>query len=662
MNKVGIQEVDVPLSSLFSSPSTKLDSTVRRRVYAEEMRLILTHTAMGSIVSTLFAIFVVAHLVQGTGDSGVPKLFVLIWLTLKIGIVIPRVLHAYHCKRLDDAGEVAPYHWTVPLLTVDGSVWGLGGAALMVGATGAFATTVAAVLACVACVATFGLQVRALAAMAYVVPMLGPVAVMLLARGDDIGLIGGIGLVFFLSLLARTSNSWERRMSEVFQLRIATERAANQAVAARAEAEYNANQLGAALGLADVHAKSKDRLIAVVSHELRTPLNGILGLVRLLRSKTQLDVDQVNNTLLLVQQSGEHLSRLVDDLLDTAAMESGRLALRLEPTKLVDLIAGIQSDFSVRADEMGLRFAVHMSPWVPTWVMGDAVRISQVVTNLLTNAMKFTPMGGTVSMRVDVEDETSRVLFVVEDTGPGVPVIDMERIFEPFVQVNATPGSRPAGVGLGLPICRHLARQMGGDVSCTKATSQGSAFLFSARLRELIPETVDTNIDMDKLARGPKLDQQSEEAPLGPPVALVVDDDHVSAIVASEVARTAGCEPHILGSGADLLRRYAYGPAPAIILIDYHMPGINGGEVAEAIRRYERLKSLSRVPIICLSGSASLLEAGDPIGDSVDLVLAKPCQPQQLSEAIRRFVGKRIPRQADDLKAEQPSVNGGSAS
>src|SRR5690606_21292630 len=210
------------------------------------------------------------------------------------------MLHAAACRVLSRARAEAWMRWTVPLLALDGAVWGLGGAWMMAEANETW-SVVAACLACVACVATFGLQVRFSATAAYVTPIIAPLSAGLLLRQDEVGLLAGAGLLMFLGLLLSTARRSERRLAEVFTLRLVAEDA---------------------LALANKHSQAKDRFLAVVSHELRTPLHGILGLTRLTRGEVPKSEGALHYRLELIEEAGDHLKRMVEDLLDVSAIEA----------------------------------------------------------------------------------------------------------------------------------------------------------------------------------------------------------------------------------------------------------------------------------------------------------------------------------------------------
>ncbi|HET9643821.1 MAG TPA: hypothetical protein VFP68_10810, partial [Burkholderiaceae bacterium] len=195
------------------------DAEIRAQVEAEQLRMVFGHTTSGTIIGTAFALGLAAHL-----SDSVPAGLLLSWVVLKLAVALPRIVQAQVYRLRERPGSRAWQHGTAALLALDGACWGLGGAWMTSAASTEVVAQVAASLCCVASVATFGLQVRFAATAAYVVPMIGPTAVALLARGDRLGLFAGVGLLLFLGLLLNTARNSERRLSEVFRLRFLTDR------------------------------------------------------------------------------------------------------------------------------------------------------------------------------------------------------------------------------------------------------------------------------------------------------------------------------------------------------------------------------------------------------------------------------------------------------
>ena len=234
----------------------------------------------------------------------------------------------------------------------------------------------------------------------------------------------------------------------------------------------------AARDRAEAASEAKSRFLATVSHEIRTPLNGILGMTDLLASM-KLDAE-AQSYLAAIRTSGEALGTLIDEILDFSRIEAGRLELDSAPFALAPLIEGVVELVAPRAQGKGIEVAAHIAPDVPTRLVGDAARLRQILINLAGNAVKYTDRGG-VGLRVS-RGPDHRIVFSVEDTGPGVPVEQRAAIFEEFERGDGSATALHGGAGLGLAISRALAERMGGDLTLARSDTTGSTFQLSCPL------------------------------------------------------------------------------------------------------------------------------------------------------------------------------------
>ncbi|MCC7381347.1 MAG: response regulator [Deltaproteobacteria bacterium] len=322
----------------------------------------------------------------------------------------------------------------------------------------------------------------------------------------------------------------------------------------------------AAIRRAEASATARTLFLAGVSHELRTPLNAIVGLAEVLRLSEPRE--EQKGQLELLERSAQALIGLINDILDFARIESGRLALERISFDPRALAHDLERLFEPAAQRAGLGLAISVEEGVPAFLLGDPARVRQVLTNLLENAVKFTQRG-----RVDLtmRRRGSSLEVSVNDTGIGMDAATVARVFAPFEQADASYTRRYGGTGLGLAISRHLAERMGGTLEVISAPNEGSTFTFSCPLEEGTPPP----------PRG--LGGSIGSAALEGLSVLVVDDNATNRLVAELLLRRAGCETHVADSGRQALALVAERHVD-LVLMDCHMPGLDGFEATQRIR------------------------------------------------------------------------------
>ncbi|WP_157451354.1 ATP-binding protein [Caldimonas taiwanensis] len=584
----------------------QIDRDLAERLADEQLRMVWMHASIGTLIATAFAVFMAVHL-----SDTVPVLLVQTWVVMKLLVAIPRIVQAQVYRRQGYPGGQAWRSSTYWMLALDGAVWGLAGAWLMQQDTHT-ASLVAACLACVASVATFGLQVRVLATAAYVAPMLAPTALSLLWRGDEFGLLGGIGLVLMLGLLLTTALRSEKRLAEVFLLRLHANRIAQE----RAQA----------LEMAQRESAVKSQFLATMSHELRTPLHGILGLARLLHVDTK-DPAMLRR-IELIESSGTHLLSLINDLLDIARIESGQLKIQCTTFDLAAELERVAGVYAVRAEDKGLVFTSDLRLPRPCWVQGDPARMRQVLHNLLGNAVKFTQKGW-VGLAVHREPDDETVVFEVRDTGVGIAPADQAHIFDAFRQVAAGPSRPLEGTGLGLTIAREIAHAMGGDITCQSTVGVGSLFRFTARLPSVAAPALESAAPV--VPAGSTAVTSAAVTPAAAasgqrqPHVLLVEDNDLNALVASAFLERCGLEVEHVHDGREAVRHALREVGrPDLILMDCLMPTLDGFEATREIRHQEQALGLARVPVIALTATASEEDRRRCLAAGMDDFLAKP--------------------------------------
>ncbi len=383
------------------------------------------------------------------------------------------------------------------------------------------------------------------------------------------------------------------------------------------ERKRQALELLAAKSDAEAANLAKSTFLANMSHELRTPLNGVIAVTDLL-SKTGLSEHQTELTS-IIQSSSDQLRRLVGDILDLARIESGELLLAESPMSLTDLVNDVRNLSSLAAQAKGLSLVCDLTSESGGPVLGDALRLKQVLTNLVSNAVKFTETG---SVTLQVTRVATGFRFEVSDTGIGFNEDQRAVIFERFQQADGTITRRFGGTGLGLSISRELVSAMGGELDGSGRSGVGASFWFTLPLQEL------TESD----ATG----ETSEDVVSDIGRVLVVDDNATNRRVAELLLNSIGSDVVCVGDGlqavdAFMLERYD------VILMDMMMPVMDGIAATKAIRRVEQERRLARTPIVMLTANnlpqhiAASLEAG------ADIHLAKPINAEGLFNALGRL-------------------------
>ena len=368
---------------------------------------------------------------------------------------------------------------------------------------------------------------------------------------------------------------------------------------------------------------SKSEFLANISHEIRTPLNGVLGLASHLR-RTQLDTTQ-HEMVRTIEASAQTLNALLSDVLDLAKIESGRLELDPQPFNPEDVVRHLHRLFRGAAGDKGLDFRCEIEDSVAGLALADSTRVNQILTNLISNAIKFTA-AGMVELRAWAEgaDDRQRLCFSVTDTGAGISKDALPRLFERFVQADGSISRSYGGTGLGLAISRNLAQMMGGDVSVSSNLGQGSRFTLSIdapRLGDGTAETVDNTVAMAELPERRLRVLLVEDHPVNRRVVELILADVADLECAENGAR-----------GVDAFCTQAFD----VVLMDMQMPVMDGLEATRAIRTHECTSKAARTPIVMLSANAlpEHVSAGQEAG--ADFHLAKPITADDLLNALAR--------------------------
>lgn len=380
-------------------------------------------------------------------------------------------------------------------------------------------------------------------------------------------------------------------------------------------------RLRAALAAAEEANRLKDEFLAVLSHELRTPLNAILGWARMLRAG-MLKGEDVGRALETIERNAQAQSQLIEDLLDVSRIVSGKLRLEMRTVDIADVVSEAIDTVQPTADARGVILTSSIAPAGP--VSGDAQRLQQVVWNLLSNSIKFTPRGGSVNVRV--ENAPAGVRIVVNDTGQGIDADLLPYVFDRFRQGASSPGkARRTGLGLGLAIVRHLVEAHGGSISAA-SEGLGSGATFTVELPVMVGalETVHApDTYAQRLQTTLTLDGTS---------VVVVDDEPDARELLLVALRQYGADVRIAAS-AEEAEAMLEERCPDVLVSDIEMPDVNGYDLIRRVRRSERAE-LRRLPAVALTAYARTEDRMKALLAGFQTHVPKPVEPAELVTVI----------------------------
>ncbi|WP_187292299.1 PAS domain S-box protein [Candidatus Symbiobacter mobilis] len=388
---------------------------------------------------------------------------------------------------------------------------------------------------------------------------------------------------------------------------------------------------------AEAASVAKSRFLATMSHELRTPMNGILGMAQLLLMPNLTNSDRIEYTETLLK-SGQYLLALLNDILDLSKIEEGILQLHSEEWEPHALLRETQLLFSCAAQAKGLSLHYEWQGTKESKYIADIQRIRQMISNLLGNAIKFTNHGGIQIIGTEVERDGDSALleFSVHDTGIGIPQENIGLLFQPFSQTDNSSTRKFGGSGLGLSIVHRLAKMMDGDVGVESVVGQGSRFWFRLRAKLFARNNNDSSSAMRQTTSAPDTATKTES--LAGRQILVAEDNPVNRMVIQSLLTTLGIQVTNAHDGKQALDTITLGVRPDAILMDLHMPNMDGYQATRLIRKWERDNNLPRLSIIAVTADAYEENRQHCIAVGMDDFLTKPVTVDALQSTLHKWI------------------------
>jgi len=413
--------------------------------------------------------------------------------------------------------------------------------------------------------------------------------------------------------------------------------------------------------------RAKSAFLATMSHEIRTPMNGVIGMVEVLAESGL--ADEQADAVRTIRTSAFSLLGLIDDILDFSKIETGHLELEGAPVPLSALVESVRDMLAAEAAAKGVDLHLFIAPEVPAHIRSDATRLRQMLGKLVGNAIKFSAgradRRGHVSIRVELASAAPlRLALRIADNGIGIDPVALSKLFQPFMQAEASTTRRFGGTGLGLAICKRLAELMGGEVAVRSEPGVGSTFSITIPV-----EAIDVVARPEAPAASPAgpAPNSRHGRQAAPTIAeartqdcllLVAEDDEVNQKVILRQLALLGYAAEVASDGAEALRLWREG-GHALLLTDINMPELDGYGLARAIREEEGTAPVPRrMPILALTANALRDEASRARACGMDEYLTKPIQLRALSAALERWMPRAVPGDAPLAPEPQPEGEG----
>jgi PAS domain S-box-containing protein len=372
----------------------------------------------------------------------------------------------------------------------------------------------------------------------------------------------------------------------------------------------------------------QEQFLANMSHEIRTPMNGIIGMTNLLQ-KTELKHPQ-RDYVQIIKQSSDNLLVLINDILDLSKIKAGKISIEKIPFNLQSSLHSLTATFKLKAEEKNIHFSFIVHPDVPTTVKGDPYRLSQILSNLMSNAMKFTDKGS-VTLDVtlkEVKDNLAHLCFKVIDTGIGIEEKNIHYIFESFAQESVSTTRKYGGTGLGLTITKQLVELQKGSIEITSEPGIGSTFSV------ILPFIISSNQEVSESIM-PEIKPIKDIYDFSGKNVLIVEDNEINRIVLHSNLKQYNLNVTMAFNGLEAVNHLKNNPNIDLILMDLHMPEMDGYEATSYIRNELKLS----IPIVILTASAMRNEKQKSVELGANEYLTKPFKPEDLHACLEQFLG-----------------------
>ena len=380
-------------------------------------------------------------------------------------------------------------------------------------------------------------------------------------------------------------------------------------------------------------ARAEREFLSAMSHEIRTPLNAIIGMLTI--AKNSDDQDKISECINKAENASNLLMSIINDVLDMSKIEANKLEIAVTDFNMGKMVEEITNVVNIRAEAKNQVFNVIIDDDVPLYIQSDELRLSQVIVNLLTNAVKFTPDEGTITLRIRLFEESGEditLLIEVQDTGIGISKEQQKRLFSSYVQADEHVARKYGGSGLGLTISKKIVEMLGGDIFIDSDSGRGSKFMFTVKAKKGSKEIDESKIQ-DSLSP-----REEKQISLEDYSILIAEDVDINREIVQTYLEPTGLELDFAENGMEAVHLYCTNPGKyAMIFMDVQMPEMDGYEATRQIRAYKSDNAKS-IPIIAMTANVFKEDVEKSVDAGMNAHIGKPIDANNMLELIRFFI------------------------